>query len=135
MNILFNLSLLSLLISAAWFDGRKSRIPNPLTYLLIICGLILNFPGTWPVWMLTTLLMASWYLGGMGGGDLKLWLALIWLTPPIDIFQGAVVFGLCFSGTGLLQLFLRRTRKQYILGVRSPGAWRALPYAVWLVVA
>jgi len=71
----------------------------------------------------------------MGGGDAKLWMALLWLAPSGAEQAAFVAIAVTLVATGLLQLVWRKFIKQSATGVRSPGAWRTIPYAVWLFTA
>ena len=131
---LFHVVLLVLLLGIVIFDGKTRRIPNRVTHLLLVTGVFLNFPGTPFTWLMTVLLVLGWKMGGIGGGDVKLWLALLWITIRGDDSQAAAIWALSFISTGLFQLGWRWVRKQPVLGVRSPGAWRMLPYACYLIL-
>jgi len=37
--------------------------------------------------------------------------------------------------TASLQMAWRKLKDQPLIGIRSPGAWRALPFAVWLLLS
>ena len=125
--------LLILTGAIALYDGRTRRVPNPVTLPLLAAGLALHFPGSPALWAGTLVLFAAWHGGGLGGGDAKLWMALLWLAPPEAGSGPALVMGLVLIGTALAQLAWRALRGRRVLGVRSPGAWRAIPFAVWLL--
>jgi len=76
-----------------------------------------------------------WRADRMGGGDAKLWMALLWLAPSGAEQAAFVVMAASLVATGLLQLVWRKFRKQPATGVRGPSAWRTVPYAVWLFAA
>ena len=130
---IFPLSLFVLVLALALYDLRARRLPNAVTLPLLITGLALGFPGSPALWLGTILLFAAWHTGGLGGGDAKLWMALLWLAPKEQAGAALAVMALAFTGTAALQLAWRVFRKRRILGVRSPGAWRALPFALWLL--
>jgi prepilin peptidase CpaA len=71
----------ALLIWAAWIDGKQLRVPNWLTFPMILAGLVYNScVGGWAglgdgsVGMLVGLacLLPLYSVGGMGAGDVKL---------------------------------------------------------------
>ncbi|HUF37157.1 MAG TPA: prepilin peptidase [Anaerolineales bacterium] len=127
------LVLLVLCIGLAWFDFKTARIPNGATLPLLLAGLWLNFPGRPETWLASALLLLGWQQRMLGGGDAKLWLALLWLAP-VMIPNPAVVLGAVWVATGALQLAWRAGRRLRVLGIRRPGAWRALPFVAWLVM-
>ncbi len=119
--------LLMLIIAVSLYDLRAGRVPNGVTLPILAAGLIVNFPGTASLWLLSLILYSAWQLGWMAGGDAKLWLAVLWLLPdstPLMVFA-------TFFITGLLQLILRKLKRQPLTGTRSPGAWRAIPFLLW----
>ena len=132
--LLAYISLLLLSVGLAVFDWRWRRVPNRVTLLLLVAGPILHFPDTVETWLGCLLLFSSWRLGAMGGGDAKLWMALLWLTPPELTREGLLLLAGVLSVTALLQLAYRGLRKRRLRGIRGPGAWRALPFALWLLV-
>lgn len=70
-------------VAAAVFDVRARRIPNVLTILFAVAALAVHaffgvesFLASLAVMAVVTLLGAAAYaLGGIGGGDVKLWIA------------------------------------------------------------
>lgn len=71
----------TLLVWAAWIDGRELRVPNWLTYPMALSGLIYNVAfggfaglGDGLLGLVTGLLclMPLYAVGGMGAGDVKL---------------------------------------------------------------
>lgn len=69
------------LVLAAWIDGRKLKVPNWLTFPLIVSGWITSgylfgWPGVWSSLLGTLvglgLLLPAYAIGGMGAGDVKL---------------------------------------------------------------
>jgi len=148
MSLILKLALLTLVILLAAYDYRKGRVPNWVTLPLLLVGLLANFlpaPGGWRVefietpWIelveilvACTLLFSAWRMGWMGGGDAKLWMALLWITPVELARSSVLVMFACLAATGLVQIAWRKLRKQPALGIRSAGAWRAVPFALWL---
>ena len=144
MSLMFYLLLFVLIILVALHDLRSGRVPNWVTLPLLGIGLLWNFPGALEsgafvvTWLACLLLLAAWRASWLGGGDAKLWMALLWLAPA-TLAQPAVLimFG-TFVLTALAQLLWRkfqpsdRGKKTPLTGVKSPSAWRAIPYAIWL---
>jgi prepilin peptidase CpaA len=71
----------ALLVWAAWIDGRQLRVPNWLTYPMVLSGLVYNVAvGGWGglgdglLGLVVGLLclMPLYAVGGMGAGDVKL---------------------------------------------------------------
>ncbi len=124
--------LLMLSIFASLYDLRTRRIPNWVTLPLLIAGLIAHFPGTVELWLVCLALESAWAMSWMGGGDTKLWMAMFWILPPNWIQEATVTMLTALFITGLIQLIWRRLRKQAVLGVQRPGAWRTIPFAAWL---
>jgi len=151
------LALLILVILLAAYDCQRQRVPNWATLPLILIGLLVNLPGAiethwvepfetrwvefietrWVEFIETliacALLLTAWRMGWMGGGDAKLWMALLWITP-VEMARSAVpTMFTCLGVTGLAQIIWRKLKKRPTFGLRSAGAWRAVPYAVWLL--
>jgi Flp pilus assembly protein protease CpaA len=130
--------LLALVLLVSLHDLRRGRIPNWVTLPLLGIGLLWNFPGALETWLACLLLFAAWRAGWLGGGDAKLWMALLWLAPgalaqavttnasPVLVMSGIFVL------TALVQLLWRKSQKMPLTGHKSPGAWRTIPYAIWL---
>lgn len=127
--------LLLLAIVLAAYDFRSKRVPNWVSLPLFLAGLLPRFPGALETWMGCVLLFSAWRCGALGGGDAKLWMAFLWL-PPVKLAQTSVlVMALTLSITALGQVLWRGVCRRPLWGVRSPGAWRAIPYALWLLAA
>ncbi len=127
------IALFVLCSGLAWFDFKTARIPNGVTLPLLLAGVWLQFPGSPGIWLASVLLLFGWRSRHLGGGDAKLWLALLWLAASA-LEDPAAIMGAVWFGTGLIQLSWRACRGQRLLGVRNPGAWRTLPYAACLVL-
>lgn len=119
--------LLILIIAVSLYDLRTGRVPNGVTLPILAAGLLVNFPGNVSLWLISMILYAAWQAGWMAGGDTKLWLAILWLLPD----STALMVFATFFATGLLQLILRRLKRQPLTGIRSPGAWRTIPFLLW----
>jgi len=140
MSLTLKLALLILVILLAIYDRRLQRVPNWVTLPLILTGLLVNLPGAlgayWvqfiETWLGCGLLFAAWHMGWIDGGDAKLWMALLWLAPVNMARSAVLVMFTCLAVTGLAQILWHKIKKQPAFGIRSAGAWRAVPYAVWL---
>jgi Flp pilus assembly protein protease CpaA len=123
--------LLVLVLPVSLYDLRTGRVPNGVTLPILAAGLLVNFPGSASLWLISLILYSAWQSGWMAAGDAKLWLAVLWLLPdsaPHMVF-------LVFFATGLLQIILRRLKGQPLTGIRSPGAWRTIPFLLWSLYA
>jgi Flp pilus assembly protein protease CpaA len=132
MNLVFLPGLLGLTIFISLYDFRHARIPNWVTIPLFIIGLIFNSPHPIGIYVLLGSFWIAWKLGWMGGGDAKLWMALI-VTLPSG-YQMLWTIPLVLFATGALQLLWRRIRGMPLTGVRSPGAWRTLVYLLVILI-
>lgn len=96
------------MIWAAWIDGRQLRVPNWMTYPMILAGLVYNsyafgFSGAQMAFIgmivgLLTLL-PLYAVGGMGAGDVKMmaaigaWLGAVvtWYAFCVSVIVGALM--------------------------------------------
>ena len=122
-------------LAISLYDLRTRRIPNWYSLPLLIAGLIAHFPGTPDLWFVSLLLFFAWVKGGMGAGDVKLWIALLWALPIEYSEQAFPLIFLTFFLTGLGQIVWRVIRKQSLTNVLTPGAWRTIPFVLmcWYV--
>jgi Flp pilus assembly protein protease CpaA len=125
--------LLVLVFCLAVYDGRTKCVPNWVTLPLLIAGLVLHFPGVPATWLACLLLFSAWHFGALGGGDAKLWMALLWLAPLERVQSAAWMMAAAFLLTASAQGIWRILRGRPAWGVRSPGAWRTIPFALWLL--
>jgi len=148
MSLILKLALLTLVILLAVYDRRTGRVPNWVTLPLLLVGLLVNLipalgglqvdlvETRWielvEILVTCALLFTAWRRGWMGGGDTKLWMALLWITPVELARSSVLVLFACLAATGLAQIAWRKLRKQPVFGVRAAGAWRAVPFALWL---
>ena len=96
--------LLALLLTALFFDLTQKKIPNFLTFPVILGGLFANTAmGRWEGFLFgfyglllgIALFFIPFYLGGMGGGDVKLWGAIGALQGMQFVFQTTLLTTLC----------------------------------------
>ena len=126
--------ILALTIGIAAYDLRRQHIPNSVTLTLLLGGMITYFPGVFETWLGCALLFVTWRLGGMGGGDAKLWMGMLWLVPPSLADMAVSMMVVSFLTTASLQIVWRKLKNLPLTGVRAPGAWRVIPFAVWLIL-
>lgn len=93
------------LVVAAYIDGKQLKVPNLITYPMIISGWIYSFAFFgWEGlgWSLIgtvvglALLLPAYAIGGMGAGDVKLLAgvgAWVWGTVTLYAFCVSAVFG------------------------------------------
>ena len=122
------ISLFILILAISLYDLRTRRIPNWCTFPLVTTGLILNFPGHLDLWLGSFILLSAWAGHWMGAGDVKLWLAVLWLLPIEFSSQALILMFISFFLTGSAQILWRVVRKQSITNQLTPGAWRAIPF-------
>ena len=133
MQILVILLLLAILL--ALYDFRRGEIPNWVSWPLLLAGILAHAPGTLAINVSSVYLGLAWFVfpDQTGAGDLKLWLALLWLVPPSmeEVASTALFAVLALSAA--LQILLGRLRKgAHPPGGRAaPAAWRA---AVFMAV-
>lgn len=99
----------AVLIVAAVIDGRQLRVPNWLTYPMIVsgwCYSTIAFGWEGLLWSLAgtavglALLLPMWLIGGMGAGDVKLLAgvgAWVWASTTFYAFCVAVIVGAVIS--------------------------------------
>ena len=96
----------AILIWAAWIDGKELRVPNLITFPMILAGLLYNLVvGGWAglgfslagIGMGLALLLVLYAIGGMGAGDVKLRAGVgAWLGWEVTLYAylvSAVVGG------------------------------------------
>ena len=116
-------------------DLRYRKVPNWITLPLILIGIIVNFPGTPTLWLGSILLLTAWGSGWMGGGDVKLWIGLLWCTFSFWGDSVTLVMFLTLIVTAIAQILVRiLVKKREVVGIKLPGAWRALAYLIFLVL-
>ena len=122
-------------LAISLYDLRTRRIPNWYSLPPLIAGLMAHFPGTPDLWIASLLLSFAWAKGGMGAGDVKLWIALLWALPVEYSEQAFPLVFLTFFLTGLGQILWRAIKKQPLTKSLTPGAWRTIPFILmsWYV--
>ena len=137
-----SLAPLAVAVAAAVVDFRTRRVPNVLTLPAMAAGFLVRFPPDPWILGLAALFFLLWHAGAWGGGDAKLWMTMALWTPRDRGAEAWLAFGIAAVATGAAALaFLiawnlarRRPALEGVLGVRRPGAWQAIPYAVWLAL-
>ena len=116
-------------------DLRYRKVPNWITLPLILIGIIVNFPGTPTLWLGNIILLTAWGSGWMGGGDVKLWIGLLWCTFSFWGDSVTLVMFLTLIVTAMAQILVRiLAKKRDVVGIKLPGAWRAMAYLIFLVL-
>lgn len=117
----FCVTLIALTWIAAWIDTRKAIVPNRLTVLIFILGLVSNaIRGGWlgaenqPLWVFDT---GTIWLGVLDG----LFIALVGFVVIFALMFAFWIFGLCGGGDVKL--------------LAAVATWSGLPYflIIWLV--
>jgi prepilin peptidase CpaA len=133
------------LIVAAYIDGKKLKVPNLITYPMILSGWVYSFSMFgWEGlgWSLVgtlvglALLLPAYAIGGMGAGDVKLLAgvgAWVWGTDTLYAFCVSAVFGgLIAVGMVLYQKAWDKHRDQFwhiwneITTIRNPDTLAAI---------
>ena len=116
------------------YDFRYRRVPNWITLPLLLIGIVANFPGAPNLWIGSMLLLTAWGSGWMGGGDVKLWIGLLWCTFSFLGESVTLIMFIILIVTSLVQIITRVLMKKKAVGIKLPGAWRALVYIIFLVI-
>ncbi len=127
------LFLYTLLISL--YDLRTGKVPNWATLPVLLAGFLIHFPGDVPAWSLSLFVLFAWHIGQMSAGDAKLWMALFWALPVESALFLPSVFFMTLIGTALLQILWRELTSRPLTGLRTPGAWRTIPFLLWCWLA
>lgn len=117
------------------YDFRYRRVPNWITLPLMLLGIVANFPGAPALWAGSILMLTAWGSGWMGGGDVKLWMGLLWCTFSFFGESVTLIMFAILIVTSIVQILARvLMKKKEVVGIKLPGAWRALVYVIFLVV-
>jgi len=127
--------LLFYLLAVSLYDLRTRRIPNWCTFPLIIAGMTAHFPGHMDLWLACFMLISAWSGGWMGAGDVKLWMAMLWTLSDTTIPSLILLIFISFLITGVAQMLWRSIQKLPASGVKTPAAWRTIPFLLmfWYV--
>jgi len=155
MSLWLILILLTLVVSI--YDLKYKRIPNWVTFPLIAAGILAHFPGSWITWLVSVLLVAVGFTEQsdvysflapvlravhfppptghiVGMGDVKLWLALLWIVPSnlakeavISMLLGWILLSLC-------GLVWRAVRKEPVFGRQTPMALASVAFVAILFI-
>ena len=97
-----------ILIVSAWIDGKELRVPNWITFPMVLSGLIYSTymagwigmgDGLWGMTVGLLTLLPLYAVGGMGAGDVKLmagigaWLGatVTWYAFCVSVIVGAIM--------------------------------------------
>ena len=117
------------------YDFRYRRVPNWITLPLMLIGIFANFPGAPALWIGSILILSAWGSGWMGGGDVKLWIGLLWCTFSFFGENVTLIMFISLIVTSIIQILARfLMKKREVVGIKLPGAWRALVYVIFLAV-
>ncbi|MBI1856423.1 MAG: prepilin peptidase [Chloroflexi bacterium] len=119
-------------LAISLYDLHMGRIPNWCTLPLLAAGVIAHFPERPEVWLASFALMYAWAGGRMGAGDVKLWIALLWALPVEQSSHSLLFMFISFLATGAAQIIWRVIKKQAMTDVKSPAAWRTIPFLLML---
>ena len=120
--------LFALVILISLYDLKYRKIPNWVTWPLMLLGLSVSFPGNPIIWIASSFIFSAWKSGFMGGGDAKLWIGLLWC---LSSFGDNVVIWMFIALmlTGVIQIAVRAlSQKRLAVGVKTAGAWRAVVF-------
>ena len=106
----------AILIWAAWIDGKELRVPNAITFPMILAGLLYNtIASGWTGLGMSlagigcglALLLCLYAIGGMGAGDVKLLAGVgAWLGWEVTLY--AYVVSAIVGGIMALIMVARR---------------------------
>jgi len=117
------------------YDFRYRRVPNWITLPLMLIGIFANFPGAPALWIGSILILSAWGSGWMGGGDVKLWIGLLWCTFSFFGENVTLIMFISLIVTSIIQILARvLMKKREVVGIKLPGAWRVLVYVIFLAV-
>ena len=135
MRLALVLLLLTTLVSI--HDYRHRKIPNWVTWPLLLAGLVAHAPGTPSIVMSSLLLISFWFFfrgSVIGAGDVKLWLALLWAFPPSVGDQGSLVMFTAMAVTAVPQILIRKWRPADTAPMAEPAAWRTTVFISLIIL-
>jgi Flp pilus assembly protein protease CpaA len=124
-------ALLILIVVISLYDLKRGKVPNLVTLPLLCAGFLLNFPGSFDIWFSCMIIFIAWRASWISAGDAKLWMALFWIMPAGPPGETVFIFYATLFFTALSQIAWRKFKRQPLIGVRSPGAWRTIPFILW----
>jgi Flp pilus assembly protein protease CpaA len=124
-------ALLILIAVTSLYDLETRKVPNLVTLPLLCGGLFLHFPGNFDIWFSCMVIFSAWRASWISAGDAKLWMAVLWIMPLGRPGETVFIFYSTLFFTALLQIAWRKIKRQPLTGVRSPGAWRTIPFILW----
>jgi len=136
MQLILILLLLTFFVSIYDFYFRK--VPNWVTLPILASGVIAHFPGTLIVVFSSVLFILFWFFfeGRIGGGDVKLWLALLWALPLSVSDQNAFfMFAIILFTSGIQILLKRRKSLASVEYIAWPAAWKTAVYMLLIFVS
>ena len=131
------LVLLLLTVLVAIYDYWYRQIPNWATLPILIAGVWAHAPGTPTIIVSSVLLLSFCFIfrgRGIGAGDIKLWLALLWALPPAAGDEGSLVMFMVIGVTAGLQILIRKWRSATTVPMASPAAWRTAVFISLIVL-
>lgn len=127
--------LIFLCLFVTVYDFRYRKVPNWITLPLMLIGFVISFPGASALWLGSILMLSAWSSGWIGGGDVKLWVGLLWCTFSFLGEDVTLIMFVSLIVTSIVQILARvLIKKREIVGIKLPGAWRALVYMLFLAV-
>lgn len=152
------------LIWAAWIDGKKLKVPNWLTFPLVIggwiaSGVLFGWPGAWSSLLGTAvglgLLLPAYAIGGMGAGDVKLlagvgaWIGMVhtfWAFVVTVVVGAVMAVAMIVTRRGVLHhvrqffailfeiLIIRDPEKLAALAAERKPRMLLLPYGIPIAI-
>lgn len=127
--------LIFLCLFVTVYDFHYRKVPNWITLPLMLIGFVISFPGASALWLGSILMLSAWSSGWIGGGDVKLWVGLLWYTFSFLGEDVTLIMFVSLIVTSIVQILARvLMNKREIVGIKLPGAWRALVYMLFLAV-
>jgi Flp pilus assembly protein protease CpaA len=131
---IYSIILIAVIVCGV-YDFLRGRIPNYLTIPLFFLGLGYSLFTENPVLVLKSFLIAfaigffAWIIGGMGGGDLKLMVALgVWLgsEPYLTVLIYGSLIGILWGTIKMAKMGI--LKQQFLRFVRGIYLFRAMGF-------